>query len=265
MQMQYSIEGVQRRATKAFTLIELLVVIAIIALLAAILFPIFSRARENARRSSCQSNLMQIGLGMIQYAQDYDETLPGVGHQISNCTTDPWPYNFRWRIASYLKSTQIWMCPDTTSQQQAATDCQGFPNTYAANGTQDSYYDAYGTACNSGSYPRGCTPLSVGGNGDIGKNLAEIPYTANDLVIFDGVRTGGCQDYPSWTNNCNVWSGHLGFMNVCFADGHVKAYPPIETATPLNMWSISSTGPMPTTVSAWTAAYSLPYHQQVGQ
>jgi prepilin-type N-terminal cleavage/methylation domain-containing protein/prepilin-type processing-associated H-X9-DG protein len=63
-------------APRGFTLIELLIVIAIIALLAAILFPVFSRARENARRSSCASNLKQIGLGMMQYAQDYDEQLP---------------------------------------------------------------------------------------------------------------------------------------------------------------------------------------------
>ena len=64
-----------RTIRQAFTLIELLVVIAIIAILAAILFPVFARARENARRSSCQSNLKQIGLGMIQYAQDYDEKI----------------------------------------------------------------------------------------------------------------------------------------------------------------------------------------------
>jgi prepilin-type N-terminal cleavage/methylation domain-containing protein len=63
-------------APRGFTLIELLIVIAIIALLAAILFPVFSRARESARRSSCASNLKQIGLGMLQYAQDYDEQLP---------------------------------------------------------------------------------------------------------------------------------------------------------------------------------------------
>src|SRR5471032_187855 len=65
-----------RAKFKGFTLIELLVVIAIIAILAAILFPVFARARENARRASCQSNLKQIGLGFQQYSQDYDERFP---------------------------------------------------------------------------------------------------------------------------------------------------------------------------------------------
>src|SRR3954469_17430376 len=94
----------KRLIIRGFTLIELLVVIAIIAILAAILFPVFARARENARRAACQSNLKQIGLGIAQYTQDYDERLPGVGGQ--NTT-----YSWRSRIDPYIKSTQIFLCP----------------------------------------------------------------------------------------------------------------------------------------------------------
>src|SRR4028118_675254 len=78
----------RRAAHRGFTLIELLVVIAIIAILAAILFPVFSRARENARRASCMSNLKQIGLGVMQYVQDYDERYPSSMYA-SRYTTGP--------------------------------------------------------------------------------------------------------------------------------------------------------------------------------
>jgi prepilin-type N-terminal cleavage/methylation domain-containing protein/prepilin-type processing-associated H-X9-DG protein len=90
---------------RAFTLIELLVVIAIIAILAAILFPVFARARENARRASCQSNEKQIALGVLQYVQDYDEITPPsdqVGPESSR------------GVQSYLKSSQIFVCPSTS-------------------------------------------------------------------------------------------------------------------------------------------------------
>lgn len=81
----------------AFTLIELLVVIAIIAILASVLFPVFARARENGRRASCQSNLKQLGIGWMMYAQDYDETTspfytsPGGGPYLNNATLQYWP------------------------------------------------------------------------------------------------------------------------------------------------------------------------------
>src|SRR5436853_4324942 len=100
--MKYFHFSKKRKA--AFTLIELLVVIAIIAILAAILFPVFSRARENARRASCQSNLKQIGLGIFQYIQDYDEKYPpAVGGGVAASG------NYGWadEIQPYLKSTQI--------------------------------------------------------------------------------------------------------------------------------------------------------------
>src|SRR5687768_11777068 len=84
-----------------FTLIELLIVIAIIALLAAILFPVFARARENARRTSCQSNLKQIGLGIQQYTQDNDERFP------PEDTNDPTTVGWALSTQPYTKSEQI--------------------------------------------------------------------------------------------------------------------------------------------------------------
>ena len=100
-----------------FTLIELLVVIAIIAILAAILFPVFARARENARKSNCQSNLKQIGLGFAQYIQDYDERWP-----ISYWGGTRWePYTgsnstswYMGEVSPYIKNTKIWTCPSST-------------------------------------------------------------------------------------------------------------------------------------------------------
>lgn len=90
--------------SRAFTLIELLIVIAIISILAAILFPVFARARENARRTSCLSNLKQIGLAFLQYTQDYDEAYPLTSYGATNIS---------WTIGAnpYMKSIQLFRCP----------------------------------------------------------------------------------------------------------------------------------------------------------
>ena len=100
------------QSRKGFTLIELLVVIAIIAILAAIMFPVFAQAREQARKTSCMSNCKQIGLGMQMYAQDYDENLPGWPDPQKHPLFNTW----HWAIAvplisSYIKSDAIWTCP----------------------------------------------------------------------------------------------------------------------------------------------------------
>ena len=154
-----------RYARKAFTLIELLVVIAIIAILAAILFPVFARARENARRASCQSNLKQMGLGIIQYTQDYDEFLPN-GQNWANQTFP------------YVKSTQIYSCPSDSYVSPV------FPNvrptcSYAMNGN---FIFDFGTA----------RPLSIAAFNATTLTVMVAEVTGWQLLRFaDGRRVSG--------------------------------------------------------------------------
>lgn len=113
--------------SRAFTLIELLVVIAIIAILAAILFPVFAQARENARQTSCLSNMKQIGTGLLMYVQDFDETYPFSylylgSYDATNCqcsTNDPY-YHWSYALNAYTKNDQIWKCPSSVFYQTPA-------------------------------------------------------------------------------------------------------------------------------------------------
>ena len=108
-----------RNQKRAFTLIELLVVIAIIAILAAILFPVFAKAREKARQASCSSNMKQLGLAMIQYTQDYDGCYRASSYDAPGPLVTPYQGEGRWQSLSYyypyIKNQQVYQCPSIRS------------------------------------------------------------------------------------------------------------------------------------------------------
>ena len=245
----------------AFTLIELLVVIAIIAILAAILFPVFARARENARRASCQSNLKQIGLGILQYVQDYDETFPNT---VSN---GPPYYGWVQLTQPYLKSYQIFQCP-SESTGGSTQIVQPYANAYyptLAQGMSEADHTDYGYNGLAGN------PNVTGGTSFTGANIARMQQPAtgilvndqNPTIVISGNNVMGMQRYaqttyyeggsngayctglipaasiPVGSDNCadtvtidrgpnGAARRHLDTANYLFADGHVKALRPTQ-------------------------------------
>lgn len=215
--------GFSNSTKSAFTLIELLVVIAIIAILAAILFPVFARARENARRASCQSNLKQIMLGYMQYTQDYDEKVPA-----AICGETGW-YN---KMQPYLKSTQIFKCPSDSSDIVAFNS-----NLITPNGYRVSYAYNYEVGKAEGSepniasftYPSNAVTITDAGSlADPNKMVTEkspikdSPNSRRILLIADLSQAGN----PPEGDFMAPTPRHLGTVVCAFVDGHVKALRP---------------------------------------
>lgn len=245
--MQQSVR-LNLRPRGGFTLIELLVVISIIALLAAILFPVFGRARENARRSNCLSNMKQIGLGVFQYIQDYDETMVAQrygngtcgGQSTGNAWTGPNCGTYKWMdaIYPYIKNAQVFTCPSTKTQDVASryeplqtmapTDASNYYGSYAINTTYVTLGDAY------------TPPISVqssAGSFDL-RRVSQIADSSGTVLVSDG----SLSDYMFYWDNGSppslttvsgvksfgnsarlIYERHLETTAALFADGHAKA------------------------------------------
>ncbi len=231
-------------------MIELLVVIAIIAILAAILFPAFARARENARRASCQSNLKQIGLGILQYTQDYDEKYPMRYYGRPGGGAQQEVFSWRRTTFPYTKSSQLYACPSNTQNAGFSQDSDPpsmtavglnpnsdprFPRSYAINGTTDN----------------GGTPPSEYASS---LNLAAVPSTSETILVSEYAYTDAFVNWNGYTVNpflLNFFAfpGHLQTSNFLFCDGHVKAMKPIATITPNNLWTTEERDGPPTTAA----------------
>ncbi|MBC7287164.1 MAG: DUF1559 domain-containing protein [Armatimonadetes bacterium] len=199
---------------RGFTLIELLVVIAIIAILAAILFPVFARAREKARQASCESNLKQLALAILMYAQDYDEMLP------YHCAY--WGKSAFWLQATYpyVKNTQLSICPsygrgvdsvrvwDPQTDQRVASTAYG-GRSYGYN------FELSGAKLARAQFPAELIMLAD-------SVVCNDPYAygrCGQCYIAPAPRSGCCATNAPWGR---VSGRHNEGANHAFLDGHVK-------------------------------------------
>jgi prepilin-type N-terminal cleavage/methylation domain-containing protein/prepilin-type processing-associated H-X9-DG protein len=225
----------------AFTLIELLVVIAIIAILAAILFPVFARARENARRASCQSNLKQLGLSMAQYLSDFDSRYPPYFNYATSWS-GAGSQDMGWAqiIEPYVKSAQLFYCPSMSVKQESPVTYSGRYTSYFYNSNLNCGWPGYGIATNTWSknesdVDSSAVTILMGEGGSYGSTQSANCYSSVLADCPDAIPYVGGVSAPAagaW-NAAHGWNSaaealaeqnkHLETGNYLFCDGHVKS------------------------------------------
>jgi len=223
------------KAKSGFTLIELLVVIAIIAILAAILFPVFAQVREKARQTTCLSNEKQIGLGITQYVQDYDETFP---HQkfYDGANASTWA-TWQTVINPYMKSHDVYRCPDNPYNKVFVAGGAGtidYPISYAPNSAMmpdwgakwDTKLSAIDAPADSVLVVESRSPWSA--------------LSANSIIWDSALSEWNSGYYPAGAPKPGADDGdafqHNHLINVLYADGHAKSTKFARTISPKDMW-----------------------------
>jgi len=229
------------RNTSGFTLIELLVVIAIIAILAAILFPVFAKVREKARQTTCASNEKQIGLGFAQYTQDYDEKYPPLVQGVT-------VYQFPFLVTPYIKSRGVFMCPDDSGLNHS--DVAPYDReSYAMNSALMDGDQYTGGSISNNNYPAELCLIAenyldpVAGQcfGYQGANSPSTFHAGYTKLWYSGSATPVTNDpVPTGNDFATPIARHNGGANICYTDSHVKfvlfnaIYAPPAGTTPAN-------------------------------